>query len=117
VIREPGGVAGLRTDGISLMTLVISAVETVPAEYSLGQNFPNPFNPTTTIEYAIPVDGRVTIRVYNTLGEFVATAVDENRLAGIHQALFDGGNLPSGVYYYRILAGQFNTIRKMLLVK
>jgi hypothetical protein len=117
VIPEPEGISGLRTNGISLMTLVISAAGHVPDQYSLAQNFPNPFNPTTTIEYAIPVDGRVTIRVYNTLGELVSTPVDDHRPAGIHQALFDGNNLPSGVYYYRIVTGQFSTVRKMLLVK
>ncbi len=80
----------------------------VPTEFSLGQNFPNPFNPTTTIRYGIPRRSHVLLTVYNTLGECVAQLVDGDFDAGYHETRVDGSNLASGVYYYRLQARQID---------
>ena len=94
----------------------------VPTEYGLSQNYPNPFNPTTTIRYDLPEAGPVSIVVYNTFGEEVARLVDGDRPAGFHEAVWDGRNLSgvqvsTGVYFYRIDAGSFREVRKMVLMK
>ncbi len=88
-----------------------------PAEFRLSQNQPNPFNPTTEIHYALPTAGRVSLRVYDLLGHQVATLVDGVQQAGTQSVRFDGANLPSGVYLYRLQAGDRVTTRKMSLVK
>jgi len=90
---------------------------TLPATYGLDQNFPNPFNPSTTIFYQIPTNSRVTLHVYNVLGQLVNTLVDEDRPAGFHEATFDASRLATGVYFYRMTAGKFVSIKKMLLMK
>jgi hypothetical protein len=91
--------------------------EVVPTEYSLDNNYPNPFNPTTTIGYALPNPTHVTLLVFNMLGQEVATLVDEVEEAGYKTVSFDASNLPSGVYTYRITAGTFSDVKKMLLIK
>jgi photosystem II stability/assembly factor-like uncharacterized protein len=88
-----------------------------PNDYKLMQNYPNPFNPTTTINYSIPEKGNVTLEIYNSLGEKVSTLVDGFKQAGSHQVTFDGADLSSGTYFYRIRAGSFVETRKMLLIK
>jgi hypothetical protein len=89
----------------------------VPRQFSVGQNYPNPFNPTTTITYSLPADGRVSLKLYDVLGREVLTLVDEVRSAGDHQVSVDAGNLSSGVYLYKLTAGYFTTVRKMVLLK
>jgi hypothetical protein len=89
----------------------------VPETYVLNQNFPNPFNPSTTIRFSIPNTGKVTLKVYNLLGMEVATLVDGELSAGTHRVTFEASNLPSGVYFYRIDAGSFSDVRKMALLK
>jgi hypothetical protein len=89
-----------------------------PKEFMLSQNYPNPFNPTTTIEFTIPEDGRVRLRIYNLLGEGVATLVDEERKAGIYQqVVFDATKLATGVYISQLEFNGRQLIKKMLLVK
>lgn len=88
-----------------------------PQEYSLDQNYPNPFNPVTSIEYQIPESGPVELTIYNTLGQMVATLVSEQQAAGYYSVDFDGSELPSGVYIYRLEAGSFSETQKMMLVK
>jgi hypothetical protein len=90
---------------------------TRPSEFQLYQNYPNPFNPLTTMRYSVAQPGRVMLRVYNTLGQQVATLVDEHLTPGVYAASWDAGTLPSGVYFYRLTAGALSSTKKMLLVK
>jgi hypothetical protein len=89
----------------------------MPSDYVLDQNFPNPFNPSTTIRYALPHATFVRLSVFNTLGQRVAVLWDGVQEAGYHQAEFDGAHVSSGVYYYRIETGSFTAMKKMMLVK
>jgi hypothetical protein len=91
--------------------------EVLPSEYSLAQNYPNPFNPRTLVEYALPRDEYVVLTVFNTLGQVVATPVSGYRQAGTHTAEIDARGLPSGVYFYRLVAGTFSEVRKMALMR
>lgn len=79
--------------------------EKVITDYSLSQNYPNPFNPVTTISYQIPTDGFVTLKVYDVLGKEVATLVNGQKLSGSYIVQFDGSNLSSGIYFYKISVG------------
>lgn len=92
-----------------------------PGKFFVGQNYPNPSNPRSKIDFELPVDGRVSIRLYNLLGEEVSTVLDETREAGYYSAEFDGSMLASGVYFYRIYAEgkseRFTKTMKMVLVK
>jgi hypothetical protein len=85
--------------------------------FDLRQNYPNPFNPSTTIHYALPARSPVTLSVYNTLGQQVSTLVNENQEAGYHDVKFDGSNLASGVYFYRLQAGDFVQTKKLLILR
>ncbi|MFC2094016.1 T9SS type A sorting domain-containing protein [Bacteroidota bacterium] len=88
-----------------------------PDTYSLSQNYPNPFNPSTVIRYAVPEDARVSIIIYDVLGNQIAELVNGNVAAGNHEVVFDAGNFASGIYFYRLTAGSFTQINKMLLMK
>ncbi|MGD8781991.1 MAG: T9SS type A sorting domain-containing protein [Ignavibacteria bacterium] len=85
--------------------------------YSLNQNYPNPFNPTTTIEFALPQNSDVKLVVYDILGRAVANLIDDNLAAGYHRINFNASNLATGVYFYRIKAGDFVSVKKLLLLK
>jgi len=93
------------------------AAESLPAQIALSQNFPNPFNPATTITYALPEAMPVTLRIYDVTGRVVAVLVDEVRAAGEHQARFDARELSSGLYMYELSTPQTRITRKMMLVK
>lgn len=99
----------------------VASVENIsgvtPGNYSLDQNFPNPFNPSTTINFTIPNSEFVTLKVFNILGSEVATLVSENLSAGAYKYSFDAKNLASGVYLYELIAGNFREIKKMNLLK
>jgi hypothetical protein len=96
---------------------VESATQVIPDGYSLSQNYPNPFNPTTKIKYAIPVSGFVTIKVFNLLGQEIATLVNQEQRTGEYITEFNASALSSGIYMYRIQAGNCFIIKKMLLIK
>jgi hypothetical protein len=90
---------------------------TVPTVYSLEQNYPNPFNPVTTISFSIPKAGNVKITVYDVIGREVAVPVNEFKSAGSYSVAFNATDLSSGVYFYRMEAGNFKDVKKMSLVK
>ncbi len=90
---------------------------TVPQTYSLDQNYPNPFNPTTTIRYSIPNSSMVTLTIYNILGQEIATLVHQRQGAGTYTATFQASRFASGVYFYRLTAGSFTSVKKMLMLK
>jgi len=85
--------------------------------FRLSANYPNPFNPSTTISYQIPQKGNVTLKIYNTLGEEISTLVNETKERGVYSVIFNAENLPSGIYIYKITAGKFSEVRKMQLIK
>lgn len=88
-----------------------------PSDYSLKQNYPNPFNPSTNIEYSIPEASFVQLKVYDVLGNEVATLVNEEQNAGVYRADFSGTDLTSGTYFYRLSTDSFSESKKMLLLK
>ena len=115
----PPPIAGLHQQGDDEVNVedVASSPQAMPTEFALFHNFPNPFNPTTRIQYALPVDENVTLRVYNTLGQVVRTLVDGMQTAGYKSIEFDARGLASGMYYYRLVAGNFASVQKMLLLR
>jgi hypothetical protein len=95
----------------------VSEENSVLTSFNLQQNFPNPFNPSTTINYSLPVSGNVKLTVYNILGRKVATIVDGYKAAGNYSVLFNGSNLASGIYMYRLEAGNYSFVKKLTLIK
>ena len=105
---------------IAAVPLNITGVEdeiTANFDFSLEQNYPNPFNPTTTIKYSVPEAGFVTLKVYDVLGSEVATLVNDNMTVGQHTVNFNAAGLASGMYIYKIQAGNFQSVKKMMLMK
>ena len=101
----------------STQTGVSQEIELAPSDFTLTQNYPNPFNPSTTIRYSIPTNSHVTLKIFNLLGKEVTTVVDETLAAGKYTVTFNASNLASGVYYYRIEAGSFKEVKKMVLIR
>ncbi len=89
----------------------------IPTEYSLSQNFPNPFNPKTIINYQCPANAHVELKIYDILGQVVETLVDENKNSGSYSVQFDGSNFSSGIYFYKLSAGNFVDTKRMILTK
>ena len=88
-----------------------------PIEYELSQNYPNPFNPSTTIQFSIPEGSQVNLKIYNSLGQEIETLVNRFMEAGVHRVNFSAAGLISGMYFYRLDAGEFTQVRKMTLIK
>jgi hypothetical protein len=107
----------LRLRDSVLVTGVNNNNNNVPVEYSLEQNYPNPFNPSTIIKYALPRSSNVSLKIYDMLGNEVKTVVNEFKTAGTYSVNFDASSLSSGVYFYKIVAGDFTDAKKMTLVK
>ena len=104
------------------ISVALSGLSSLPTEYALEQNYPNPFNPTTQINFSLPVDSKVSLEVYNVLGQRVTSLVNGELPAGEHTVTWngtnsDGGQVSSGVYFYRISAEKFNETKKMMLLK
>jgi hypothetical protein len=102
-INDPNNESPLRVD--------------IPKEYNLSQNYPNPFNPTTKINYALPKTGLVTMKIYDITGREIKVLVNEVKQAGYYSIDFNGSSLASGVYFYRIIAGDFIVTKRMVLIK
>lgn len=104
--------------GLGMGTVSISQVGTeIPSAFSLSQNFPNPFNPSTSINFAIPVQGMVSLKVYDLLGKEVATLVNGVKTPGVYVADFDAAKLTSGIYFYKLEAEGFVDVKRMVLIK
>ncbi|HQF41429.1 MAG TPA: T9SS type A sorting domain-containing protein [Ignavibacteriaceae bacterium] len=104
-------------DGTFTYSQVVEVNGSMPNSFSLSQNYPNPFNPTTKINYTIPFDSKVTISVYSITGELVTELVNDFVSAGTYSVDFDGSNLASGMYIYKMTAGDFTQTNKMMLMK
>ncbi|NQV49008.1 MAG: DUF3494 domain-containing protein [Candidatus Marinimicrobia bacterium] len=91
--------------------------EIVPGAYTLSQNFPNPFNPSTMISYKLPSSSHVTLTIMDVLGQELAVLVNDTQSAGSHQIEWDAGNFASGIYFYRLQAGSFASVKQMILIK
>ena len=91
--------------------------EYIPVKFSLNQNYPNPFNPVTRIQYTIGIRQFVTLKIYNILGNEVATLVNEKKPAGKYKIVFDASGLSSGVYFYTLHAGSFVQTKKLIVLK
>jgi hypothetical protein len=89
----------------------------VPTAWNLRQNYPNPFNPVTTIEVTVAEQGRVSLRVFDVLGREVEQRWSGNLKPGVYRYRFDGSNLPSGIYYYRLRSDTFSEVKKMILIR
>jgi hypothetical protein len=105
------------SDGVRPSGVTDVADRPLPTVYVLDQNYPNPFNPVTTISFALPKESRVTLEVFNLLGQRIAVLVNETRSAGYYTQKFDGTNTGSGIYFYRITAGEFSMSRKLILTR
>lgn len=111
---------GMPISDVIFQTMVTDVEEdqsSIPSEFNLAQNYPNPFNPSTVISYRLPVSGDVTLKVYDLLGREVAELVNEEKPAGTYEVTFDASGLSSGVYYYKITAGDYSETKKMVLLR
>jgi hypothetical protein len=104
-------------DGSFAYSNIIEVDNNMPVEYNLAQNYPNPFNPSTRINYQIPADGFVSLKVFDILGNKVATLINEHQAAGSYEFNFDGSSLSTGVYFYQLNVNEFTSVKKMLLTK
>jgi hypothetical protein len=102
---------------ISGTVISVSDRKNIPSAYSLEQNFPNPFNPSTKITFSLPQNSFVSLRVSNLIGLEVRSLISGMMSAGIHEVVFDASELYSGVYFYTLKAGNFVQTRKMILIK
>ncbi len=104
-LKNPTGISDQNSD------------HSIPGGLMLSQNYPNPFNPSTTIEFQLPKEEKVTLQIYNVLGQLVKTLFDSEASAGIHRITFDASNLSSGIYFYRLSGNNINVLKKMIFSK
>ena len=122
VIELPGrhevvSATGSDIDHHSIPAALVGESPVLPRGYRLDQNYPNPFNPSTSIDFELAHSNNVSLTVYNIAGQRVATLLDGPLEAGAHTVMFDAGALSSGIYLYRLMAGEYSATRKMLLLK
>ena len=103
--------------GEEILTGIESISSAAPKKFFVEQNYPNPFNPTTNIVFGIPQASEVTVKIYNAIGQEVITLFDGYKPAGSYELTFNAFHLTSGVYFYKLEAGNINYTRKMLFVK
>ena len=92
-------------------------MKTIPSDFQLSQNFPNPFNPSTTINFSIPEESFISLKIFNSLGEEVETLVAQELNTGNYKYNWNADGLTSGIYFYKIEAGEFVSTKKMILLK
>ena len=92
-------------------------INNTPEAFELFQNYPNPFNPTTTIKYKVPIDAYVTLKIYDVVGNEIATLINKRQIAGEYQVVFDGKDFSSGIYYYKLNADEYIDVKKLVLIK
>jgi hypothetical protein len=116
-VGDSGLILRTRTGGVVTSIEKEGQEREQPVMYALFQNYPNPFNPTTTIIYELPKQSQVTVRLYDILGREVAMLVNEVKEPGRHTMQLDASNLASGVYLYRMQAGSFVNVKKLIVLK
>jgi hypothetical protein len=121
LVNSPDGFKiAIISQNINIYYLIVNVESTnsnTPKDFSLSQNFPNPFNPTTSLLYTIGSRQFVTLKVYDLLGREIATLVNEEKTAGSYEVEFDGSDLTSGIYFYQLKAGTYSETKKMILLK
>jgi len=105
------------TDGKYQYSNIVEIVIGSPLQYELKQNYPNPFNPQTKIAYTLPVDGFVTLKVFNIIGREVASLANENKKAGSYEIMFEGTGIASGIYICKMSSANYSSYIKMLMLK
>jgi hypothetical protein len=95
----------------------VEPISEVPQQFKLYQNYPNPFNPTTSIRFDIIVNGISQLFVYDVIGRKIETLVNQNLAAGVYEFKFDASKYASGIYFYKLISGSLNEVRKMIVVK
>jgi len=101
--------------------LIVIGVETIsneiPREYKLFQNYPNPFNPATILRFQVPANGNVKIIIYDILGREITTLVNDELKPGLYETAWYAGNFASGIYYYKLISGNYSETKKMVLIR
>ena len=116
-VGADGTILRTKTGGVTLIDESLNPNRNISNYFDLQQNYPNPFNPVTKINYQLPMTSDVELIVYNLLGQRVTILVSENQLAGSYQFEWDATGFASGIYYYRIEAGNFQDVKKMIIIK
>ncbi len=101
----------------SFLTAIQQIGTETPTAYALNQNYPNPFNPVTNISYMIPKSSKVSLKVYDIKGQLISTLFEGTQNTGIYLTQFDGSQLASGIYFYKLEAGDYKEVRKLTLLK
>ncbi len=117
VAFDPDNQIVIKTATLTQVAAAVEGESGIPERYALEQNYPNPFNPLTTIRFEIPEETDVTLSVFNLMGERIALLVNRRMEAGRYTAEFDGNSYPSGIYFYNLKAGNYSSVRKMILLK
>jgi hypothetical protein len=109
--------ADIETTWHDLSMSVINITELLPDDFSLDRAYPNPFNPVTTLSFAIPIDSEVYLSIYNLQGREVSTLIDGNMNAGYHSVVWNADSHSSGVYFVKMVAGEYVNTQKLMLIK
>jgi len=117
LIQLGGDVDGWTSNGVFTINGLVEVEQSLPEEFGLDSAYPNPFNPTTTIEFGLPFDSEVSIHIYNLQGRVVETLASEYMQAGYHSVTWNADNFSSGVYFVKMATGAYVGTQKLLLVK